>query len=79
MNPVSALLRLIKSKPLVDQLEKDVTTMSKTNWQTNTLGALTLALALAQIWAPAKWQPQLQKTTAALAGVGLIAAKDHNK
>lgn len=70
--------KLIKSKPLVEGLQKDLTTMNKTNWKTNTLGAIALVIGLAQIWAPPAWQKQIQATSGVLAGAGLIAAKDHD-
>lgn len=79
MNPFSTLTKLIRSKPLIDGLEKDVNTMNKSNWRTNLIGAITLVIALATIWAPAQFQSKIQATAAALAGAGLIAAKDGNK
>lgn len=76
MNPFTTLPKLIKSKPLLDKLQKEVQTMSKSNWKTNTLGAIALVIGLAQIWAPASYQPNINKTVAILTGVGLLAAKD---
>lgn len=78
MNPFTTLPKLIRSKPIADQLEKDVKTMNKTNWKTSLAGAIVCALALAKIWAPADYQQKIQETSLALAGVGLVAAKDHS-
>jgi hypothetical protein len=77
-NPFSTLPKLIKSKPMVDGLQKDFSTMNRTNWKTNTLGAIALLIGLAQIWAPPAWQKKIQQTAVALTGVGLLAAKDNN-
>jgi len=49
------------------------------NWKTNLTGILTCVMALALIWAPSQYQPKIQATVAALAGIGLISAKDNNK
>lgn len=49
-----------------------------TNWRTNTMGAILLALAIAQIWLP-KYSTQIQQTAVAVAGVGFFASKDNNK
>lgn len=78
MNPFSALSKLIKSQPLVDQLEKDVKTMNKSNWKTTIVGIISAGIALSQIWAPARYQGKINATAVALAGVGLVAAKDHD-
>jgi len=54
--------------------------MNKSNWKTNTIGAITLLAGLAHIWVPnGVWQDRVNSTTAVLAGAGLIAAKDHDK
>lgn len=75
LNPI----KLFKSKPYIDGLEKDVTTMNKSNWRTNAIGIITLLLGLAGLWAPANMQSKVQATTALFAGAGLVAAKDGNK
>jgi len=51
----------------------------KPNWKTNLLGALALAMALGQIWAPAGLQSKIQQTAAALTAAGLLAAKDYDR
>ena len=79
LNPFTTLPKLIKSRPMIDGLEKDFKTMNKSNWKTNTIGAITLVVALAGIWAPSSFQPKVQATAAALASVGLIAAKDGDR
>jgi len=77
-NPFSTLSKLIKSRPAIDGLKKDFTTMNKTNWKTNTLGAIALIIGLAQLWAPATLQGNIQKTAVLLTGCGLLAARDNN-
>ncbi len=79
MNPFTALPKLLKSKKYVDEIEKDAKTMTKMNWKTSLVGIVTCVIALATIWAPADYQGKIQATAAALAGVGLIAARDHDK
>lgn len=79
MNPLTTLPKLIKSKPMVDHMEKDFRTMNKTNWKTNTIGIITLAVGLAALWAPSQYQPKIAKTATLLAGAGLLAAKDNDK
>lgn len=78
MNPISTLSKLIKSKPLVDQIEKDAKGMNKANWKTTVVGIISAGIALSQIWAPAQYQGKINATAVALAGVGLVAAKDHD-
>ena len=75
MNPVT---KLFKTKQIADKLDKDLSGMNKSNWKTNTIGAIVLLLTLASIWAPPQYQDSIRKTEAALVGVGLVAAKDFN-
>lgn len=79
MNTFALIGKYLKSKPLIDQAERDIKTMNKSNWKTNTLGLITLALALANIWAPASYKQQLQETAGAFAGAGLMVAADSRK
>lgn len=79
MNPITIIPKLTRSKPRLDALEKEFITMTKRNWKTNTLGAIALIVGLAQIWAPASLQPEVQMTIGVLTSVGLLAAKDHDK
>lgn len=73
------LVRLLRSKPVVDELQRTVKGMNKSNWKTSLPGVLTCVLALALIWAPPEYREKLLATQAALVGVGLVAAKDHDK
>lgn len=87
MNPIlafrlksaGALPKLIKSKKYVEEIEDDVKHMTKANWQTTLVGVVTCVVALATIWAPVEYQGKIAATATALAGVGLVASKDHNK
>lgn len=78
MNPFTTLPKLIKSKKYVDEIEGDFKSMNKSNWKTTIVGVITCGIALATIWAPSSYQGKIQATAAALAGVGLIASKDHD-
>ena len=78
LNPFTALPKLLKSKPYVDEIEKDAKTMNRTNWKTTLVGIISCGIALATIWAPPQYQTKIAATATALAGVGLVAAKDHN-
>lgn len=51
----------------------------KSSWKTNTLGIVALVLALASIWAPPAMQTKIHATALAVAGSGLLAAKDGDK
>lgn len=51
-------------------------TPSQSSWRTTLLGILALLASLGSIWAPAKYQPQIQATGTILAGAGLVAARD---
>ena len=51
-------------------------TTPKINWKTTLLGILALIASLGSIWAPAKYQPQIQATASILTGSGLVLAKD---
>lgn len=78
LNPFTTTAKLVKTEKLADQLQKDINTMNKKNWKTNTIGAITLLIGLAQLWAPSTIQPKISATAGLLAGAGLIAAKDGN-
>jgi hypothetical protein len=78
LNPFTTLPKLIKSKKYVDEIERDVKGMTKKNWKTSLVGAITCLIALATIWAPSNYQGKIAATAIALSGVGLVAAKDHN-
>jgi hypothetical protein len=78
LNPFTTIPKLIKSEPLIDGLEKDLKTMNKSNWKTNTVGAIALIIGLAQLWAPANLQAKIQQTAVVLTGAGLLAARDNN-
>jgi hypothetical protein len=78
MNPFTTLPKLMRSKPVIDQVQQEVKTMKLSNWKTTLLGLIAAGISLAQIWAPPALQPKIQATAVALAGVGLVAAKDHN-
>ena len=78
LNPFTTLPKLIRSEPLVDGIEKDLRTMNKSNWKTTTVGIISALIALSQIWAPPQYQQKITATAAALAGVGLVASKDHD-
>jgi hypothetical protein len=47
-----------------------------TNWKTTVAGLLTIAAALAPIWAPAALASKIQASALAIAGTGLLAAHD---
>jgi hypothetical protein len=49
------------------------------SWKTTLAGVLTLAAAVAPIWAPAAIAAKIQATAAVFAASGLIAAKDGEK
>ena len=49
------------------------------NWKTTLAGLLTLAAALAPIWAPPQISAKIQASAAVFAASGLIASKDHNQ
>jgi len=49
------------------------------NWRTTVAGVLTLAAAIAPIWAPKDLSAKIQATAAVFAASGLVAAKDHNQ
>lgn len=55
------------------------TKAAKKNPVTTIFGILTIAAALAPIWAPANLSAKIQKSALALTGAGLVAAKDGNK
>jgi hypothetical protein len=50
-----------------------------TNWKTTAAGALTLAAALAPIWAPPDLAHKLQMSAGVFVASGLLAAKDGNR
>ncbi|HLH17401.1 MAG TPA: hypothetical protein VKX45_09290 [Bryobacteraceae bacterium] len=50
-----------------------------TNWKTTAAGLLTLAAALAPIWATPELARKLEMTAGVLAASGLVAAKDANR
>lgn len=70
--------KLLKTEKLATEVEKDINSMNKSNWKTNLTGILTAVFALALLWAPAQYQEKIQATASILAGIGLVAAKDHN-
>lgn len=72
-------LNLLRTEKLATDIQKDLKTMNRTNWKTNTCAALTAALMIASIWAPADIQAKIHNTEIALASVGLFAAKDGDK
>jgi hypothetical protein len=76
MNPVITLKRVIKSKPVVDQLEGEVKQMNPTNWRTTVHGVVIGLLMLASIWAPAEYQPLITKTSMAFVAMGLFTSAD---
>lgn len=76
MNPFSTMKKLVKSKPYIDQMEKDVKQMGAKNWKTTTCGLLLLGVSLAQIWAPPTMKKQIEATQAALLAAGFLSAKD---
>ena len=78
-NPFTTLGKLAKTEKLAGQAQKEIDTMNKTNWKTNTIGLITLLIGLAQLWSPSSIQPKISATAGLLAGAGLIAAKDHDK
>jgi hypothetical protein len=78
MNPITAIGKLLKSKPILGKIEVEVHGMNKTNWKTTIVGIITCGLALAQIWLPKEYQERINGTAIALAGAGLIASKDHD-
>jgi hypothetical protein len=49
------------------------------NWKTTAAGLLTLAAALAPIWAPSTVSSKVQATAAIFAASGLVVSKDHNQ
>ena len=49
------------------------------NWKTTAAGVLTLAAALAPIWAPGKVSTRIQATAAVFAASGLVVSKDHDQ
>jgi hypothetical protein len=49
------------------------------NWKTTAAGLLTLAAALAPIWAPGKVSSKVQATAAVFAASGLVVSKDHDQ
>lgn len=58
---------------------KKATKAAKANPVTTVLGILTMALALAPVWAPADYAAKIQASAALLAGGGLVAATDARK
>ena len=76
MNPFTALPKLIKTKSAVDCLQSLAKGITMQNWKTSLCGIATCLITLGLIWAPAQYQSKIHATAAALAGVGLIAAKD---
>ena len=69
-------LKLLRSKKYVNEIEKDVKSMNKSNWRTSVCGVVAALVALSQIWAPPTYQARINATAAALVAVGLIKAKD---
>lgn len=49
-----------------------------TNWKTTAAGVLTLAAALAPIWAPPHIAAKIQASAAVFTASGLLLAKDSN-
>ncbi len=77
-NPFTTTAKLVKTERIANEIQKDFNTMNKSNWKTNTIGAITLLIGLAQLWAPSTIQPKISATAGLLAGAGLLAAKDNN-
>lgn len=75
MNPFTTIPKLLKSEKLWDNFKGALMLKS---WKTSVLGAIALVMGLANIWAPPAYQQKVQQTAAVFAGLGLIAAKDHN-
>ncbi len=48
----------------------------QSSWKTTMLGLVALLASLGSIWAPAKYQTQIQATAIAAAGMGGVFAKD---
>jgi len=69
-------LKFLKTEKIATEVEKDVDTMNKANWRTNTHGIVIGLLMLISIWAPESLQPKLQKTEMAFVMLGLISAAD---
>ena len=76
MNPITTLRKLIRSKPIVDNLEREVKSMNPTNWRTTLHGIAAGVLMLASIWAPAEWHDRIEGTAGAFVMMGLISAAD---
>jgi len=76
VNPISTLKKLIKSKPIVDEMESEVRQMNPSNWKTTMHGIIFGSLMLASIWVPHDWQAKVQATASAFAMMGLISAAD---
>jgi hypothetical protein len=76
LNPFTTTAKLVKTEKIASEVQKDLNTMNKTNWKTNTIGVITLLIGLSQLWAPSSIQPKISATAGLLAGAGLIAAKD---
>jgi hypothetical protein len=49
------------------------------NWKTTAAGLLTLAAALAPIWASSAVSSKIQATAAIFAASGLVVSKDHDQ
>jgi hypothetical protein len=49
------------------------------NWKTTVAGLLTLAAALAPIWASSAASSKIQSSAAIFAASGLLASKDHDQ
>lgn len=85
LNPFSTAAKLVRTESLANQLQKEINTMNKTNWKTNTFGIAAVVFAIAIMWAPPQYVQKLKETQAQMAilaglvGGGLIAAKDGNK
>lgn len=78
-NPFSTTAKLVKTEKAATEIQQEFNSMNKSNWKTNTIGAITLLIGLAQLWAPAAIQQKISATAGLLAGAGLLTAKDYDK